>query len=192
MATSRTSFLDIAQTLTAYLAIPALLLYPFGFTALFLKFTRYFGLEFYTAWYAASLVNRMVVIGLGTSILLVTLLGGVLLAGNVGQGLLRKDHSGLSTVRRWSMLVARLVIAPLVVLVLYILYSRIVAAGRVYGKAIVGNQSNDCRDEALRHQLNLWPDSLMPALVLTLGAVIVGCIYTAPTGSSFSQRVSIC
>jgi hypothetical protein len=153
-------------------------LYPFGFAALFLQFTRYFGLEFYTAWYAASLVNRMVVIGLGTSILLVTLLGSVLLAGNVGQGLLRKDEAGLSASRRRSVRVARLVIAPLTGFVLYVLYSRILAAGRVYGKAIVGTQSAECREQALRHQLNLWPDSLMPASILIGGAILGGWLIS--------------
>jgi len=46
MTTPRVSFLAIAQTLAGYLALPAVLLYPFGFVALFAQFTRYFGLDF--------------------------------------------------------------------------------------------------------------------------------------------------
>jgi hypothetical protein len=43
------SFLNLAQTLAAYLALPVVLLYPFGFVALFAQFTNYFRLDFYTA-----------------------------------------------------------------------------------------------------------------------------------------------
>lgn len=74
------SFLNLAQTLGAYLALPVVLLYPFGFVALFAQFINYFRLDFYTAWYAASLVNRVVILGQGATILAVALVGGVLLS----------------------------------------------------------------------------------------------------------------
>ena len=76
--TARVDWRSIADTLAAYLAIPVLLLYPFGFLALFVQFMKYFDFEFYTAWYAASLVNRMVAISLGTTILAMAMIGGVL------------------------------------------------------------------------------------------------------------------
>jgi hypothetical protein len=77
--------------------------------------------------------------------------------------------------RRWLMVVGgRVLMIPLITFLLYIAYSRILAAGRVYGKAIVGTQSTECREEALRHQLNLWPDSLGPAAFLILGAMLGG------------------
>jgi hypothetical protein len=119
---SRSNLRDVADTLTAYLAIPVILLYPFGFLALFLQFTRYFGLDFYTAWYAASLVNRMVAIGLGATILVAALLGSALLAGNVGQSLLlrkdqaREDQAGSRTFWRRTLLIVRLGIVPFLVL----------------------------------------------------------------------------
>jgi hypothetical protein len=170
-ATPGTSFLDIAQTVTAYLAIPAVLLYPFGFLALFVQFVRYFDLEFYTAWYAASLVNRTVAIGLGFSILVVTLVGSVLLSGMVSQIFLRHDNGAhASSLERRGRLGFKLALVSIVVLVLYILYSRILAAGRVYDRAIFGNKPYDnCLEEAKRHQLNLLPDSLVPALILVVG-----------------------
>ena len=46
----RTNWTEIAQTLAAYVAVPVALLYPFGFLALFVQFTNYFYLDFYTAW----------------------------------------------------------------------------------------------------------------------------------------------
>ena len=82
-ATTRLIFFEVVQTLGAYLAVPAVLLYPVGFLALFLQFVEYFDMEFYTAWYAASLADRMVVIGLGATILVVALLGSVLLSWKV-------------------------------------------------------------------------------------------------------------
>jgi hypothetical protein len=178
MATPRDNRLDIAkaaQTLAAYLAIPALLLYPFGFVAFFLQFTRYFGLDFYTASYAASLANRMVVIGQGATILVAALVGSVLLSGIVGQILLRHENrTNSSPFRRRLMRVVKLGFACVMALLLYILYSRILSAGRVACEAIVGRQSKEPRDEALRHQLNLWPDSLIPALILVAGGLFGG------------------
>jgi hypothetical protein len=164
---------DIAETLTAYLAIPALLLYPFGFLALFVQFARYFEFEFYTAWYAASLVNRVVAIGLGFSILVVTLVGSVLLSGLVSQILLRHDNGAhVRSLRRQGSLRFKLALVAIIMFALYILYSRMLAAGRVYGLVIFGNAPiDDCREEALRHQLNLWPDSLVPALILVAGGL---------------------
>src|SRR3712207_2457403 len=94
MTTPQVSFRDLAQTLAAYLALPVVLLYPFGFVALFAQFTNYFDLDFYTAWYAASLVNRVVVIGQGATILAAALIGSILLSGIVGQFFLQHDNGG--------------------------------------------------------------------------------------------------
>jgi hypothetical protein len=172
MTTPKVSFLDIAQTLAAYLAIPALVVYPFGFAALFLQFMRYFGLDVYTAWYAASLVNRMVVLGLGATILLVALLGSVLLSGKVSQILLRHENRASSHLRvRRRMLSVKVAFVSLIALILYVLYSRLLAAGRLYGRAIFGREPTECRLEALRHQLDLWPDSLIPAGIFVAGGL---------------------
>jgi hypothetical protein len=95
MTVSRMSVLDIAQAIAAYLAVPAILLYPFGLFALFMQFIGYFDFEFQTAWYAASLADRTVVIGLGVTILIVPLIGSVLLTWAVSQILCRHgDHEG--------------------------------------------------------------------------------------------------
>jgi hypothetical protein len=64
---------DIAQTVTAYLAIPALLFYPAGFLSIWLQFHNYYNLALSTAWQAASLVDRVVVMGRGATVLAVTL-----------------------------------------------------------------------------------------------------------------------
>jgi hypothetical protein len=164
------SFLNLAQTLAAYLALPVVLLYPFGFVALFAQFTNYFRLDFYTAWYAASLVSRVVILGQGATILAVALIGSVLLSGVVAQILLRHDDSGRpGRFVRGRMLGAKLVLVSVLTLVLYVLYSRMLSAGRVFGPAILGQEPTECREEALRHQLNLWPDSLIPALIFVAG-----------------------
>jgi len=166
------SFLNLAQTLGAYLALPVVLLYPFGFVALFAQFTNYFRLDFYTAWYAASLVNRVVILGQGATILAVALVGGVLLSGIVAQILLRHDDSGRpGRFVRGRMLGAKLVLICVLTLVLYVAYSRTLSAGRLLGPAILGRKPTECREEALRHQLNLWPDSLVPALVFIVGGL---------------------
>jgi len=172
MTTPRVSFLAIAQTLAGYLALPAVLLYPFGFVALFAQFTHYFGLDFYTAWYAASLVNRGVTLGQGATILAAALIGSVLLSGIVSQTFLWHDSGGAS--RRFVQgrrLGAKLAFVFALTLLLYILYSRILAAGRVFGPAIFGSKPTECQEEALRHQLNLWPDSLVPAFIFVAGGL---------------------
>src|SRR5215217_38227 len=116
MSTPRISFLDIAQTLAAYLAAPAVLVYPFGFLALFVQFTNYFGLEAYTAWYAVSLVNKIIVIGQGATILLVALLGSVLLAGFVSRILLWREGAN----RYWQWVGAfGLLVGSVIAFVLY-------------------------------------------------------------------------
>ena len=177
MSTPRISFLDLAQTLAAYLAAPAVLVYPFGFLALFVQFSNYFGLEAYTAWYAVSLVNNIIVIGQGATILLVALLGSVLLAGFVSQILLwRGNHEGANHPGRWFVAVGLTFGVSLIAVVLYVLYSRMLAAGRISWLAINGLQSNECRYNALRHQINLWPDSLVPALVFVLGGWLGGLL----------------
>jgi hypothetical protein len=62
------------QTLAAYVAVPVALLYPVGFFASFAQFMNYYFLDFYTAWYTASLVNQMVAIEEGVTILALALL----------------------------------------------------------------------------------------------------------------------
>lgn len=169
------SFLNLAQTLAAYLALPVALLYPFGFVALFAQFTNYFRLDFYTAWYAASLVNRVVILGQGATILAVALIGSVLLSGAVAQIFLRHDASGRpGRFVRGRVLGVKLVLVSVLTLLLYVSYSRVLAAGRVFGAAILGREPTECREEALRHQLNLWPDSLVPALTFVVGSLCGG------------------
>jgi hypothetical protein len=73
------SLRDIAETVAAYVGIPALLLYPFG---LFVLALLLWGLEgkdrpnvdFITAWYAASLVPNVVIAGHGARAFLIPLL----------------------------------------------------------------------------------------------------------------------
>jgi hypothetical protein len=96
----RRSWTEIVQTLTAYVAVPVALVYPFGFFALFAQVTKYFYLDSYTAWYAASLVNRMVAIGQGVTILALALIGSVLLSALISQILLK--HAKRSRLRRIS------------------------------------------------------------------------------------------
>jgi hypothetical protein len=170
MTTPRTSFLDIAQTFTAYVAIPVALVYPLGFVALFLQFTRYFGLEFYTASYAVSLVNRTIVIGQGATIFGVALFGSALLAGIVAWILIQyEDRVGTHTATRRRSRYLILAVAFAIVFALYVLYSRILGAGRLSWSAVRGVQSGECIDEAMRHQLNLLPDSLIPAAIFAVG-----------------------
>lgn len=162
----------------AYLAVPTVLLYPVGLFAMFLQFTTYFELEFYTAWYAASLADRMMVIGLGATILVVALLGSVLLSWKVSRILCMHEDSRRNEDRpdsvypaRSPVLAAKVALWSLIALVLYVLYSRILAAGRVSCLAIFGRQFNESEAEARRHQLNLLPDSLLPAMVFVFGGV---------------------
>ena len=175
MTGPRVSFLDIAQTLVAYLALPVALLYPFGFVALFAQFTNYFRLDFYTAWYAASLVDRVVALGQGVTILAAALVGSVLLSGIVAQMFLWHDTGGASRrFARGRMLGAKMALVVLLTLLLYVLYSRIQAAGRLFSPAILGSKPNGCLEETLRHQLNLWPDSLVPAFLFVVGGLCGG------------------
>jgi hypothetical protein len=177
MAESSKRGLETAQVLAAYLAVPAILVYASGFFAVFLQFMKYFRLDFYTAWYAAAVTNRTVVAGLGSAILVVVLLGGVLLSGAVGQALLlRRDPEVVGTFRRWVTIGVRLVILPLVAFVLFVLYGRIFAAGRASCLAIVGRRypSDESVEQAMRHQLNVWPDSVLTALIFVVGTVVGG------------------
>jgi hypothetical protein len=190
MTTPRTNFFAIVQTLAAYVAVPVALVYPFGFVALFLQFMRYFGLEFYTSWYAVSLVHRMVVIGQGATILIVALTGSVLFSGMVGRILLLyDDRTGVERFGPRATVVS-LTLVSSIALVLYVLYSRILAAGRVSWLGIAGSQSNECRDNAMRHQLNLWPDSLVPASIFVLG-ILLGGLLIYGAHFEFSQRSSV-
>jgi len=190
MTAPRVSFLDIAQTLAAYLALPVLLLYPFGFVALFAQFTNYFRLDFYTAWYAASLVNRVIVLGQGASILAAALIGSVLLSGIVGQMFLWHDDSGaVSRFVHGRRLGAKLAFVFVLTLLLYVLYSRILAAGR-FSPAVFGSKPTECQEEALRHQLNLWPDSLVPAFIFVAGGLWGGWLMYGAY-RRYRQNVSV-
>jgi hypothetical protein len=192
MTPPRINYLEIAQTFVAYVAIPTALVYPFGFVALFLQFTRYFGFEVYTAWYATSLVNRMVVVGQGAVILAVTLFGSVLLSVMVSQILfLRGSRPASNSVGRWVLLCG-LALSSVAVPVLYVLYGRVLAAGRLSWEAILGKHSAECFEEAMRHQLNFWPDSLIPATIFVLGGVWGGRLiydsYSAYCGKPFAEK----
>ena len=175
----RMTFMELAQTLAAYLAIPALLLYPVGFFALFMQFYGYFDFEFYTAWYAASLANRLMVIGVGGSILIVPLILSVLFTWRVSQRLCKhSDRVGWGSFGRWHGLVAKLVLVSALWSVLYVLWSRILTAGRISCLAIVGRRYNESQAEAARHQLSLI-ESFGPALIFVIGGLIGGRLIMA-------------
>jgi hypothetical protein len=74
---------DILEGFLFYVGIPALTLYPLGFVALCLQMWRdqlfpyswdFGGFNFGMTWYAASLVPKVVVIGMGVRLLFVSLL----------------------------------------------------------------------------------------------------------------------
>lgn len=213
VTTPSTRYLEIAQTLAAYVAIPVVLVYPFGFFALFVQFMRYFFLDLYSAWYAASLVNRMVAIGQGAAVLIFALVASVVLSAMIAQTLLRheesRNFSRLSrfTLRRPSLLkdlsslitrpsaaftlrrfdrrralFAKLVALSLLTLALYVSASRILAGGRISLFAIRGRRSTECAETESAmakirwHQLDLWPDSLFPALIFLAGCTIGGWV----------------
>ena len=184
-----------AQTLAAYVAIPVALVYPFGFFALFVQFTHYFNLDFYTAWYAASLVNRIVSIGQGVNILALALVISVLLAAKIAQILLKHEKStGVSVVGRRILRVrkptlgdklrrfvrrhmrgVKLTTLLMGALILYIFYSRIVAGGRLDLFVLRGRKSTECvAGKIWWHQLQLWPDSIIPALLFLAGCAMGG------------------
>ena len=50
-------------------------------------------------------------------------------------------------------------------------YSRVLTAGRVSCLAIFGRDYREVGTEAVRHQLNLWPDSLIPAVIFVVGGI---------------------
>jgi hypothetical protein len=200
MENQRISFFDVVQTLAVFIAVPVALLYPVGFFALFAQFVNYFFLDLYTAWYAASLVNRMVAIEQGVTILALALVAGVILSAIIAGRLLAHDKSivpsgdesrsgppdELPTVRaklkaaftlsgfeRRGALYAELVGISLVILLLYSAYSRTVAAGRPSLFALRGRLSTECNpDKVTWHQVELWPDALVPALLF-----LVGCLW---------------
>jgi hypothetical protein len=186
----RVNLLGVAQTFGAYLALPVVLLYPFGFVALFAQFVNYFGLDFYTAWYAASLVSRIVVLGQGASILAAALIGSVLVSGIVAQLFLRHDTGGVSRgFARGGRLSAKLAFVSIAVILLYVLYSRVIAAGR-FSPAILGSKPTECLEEALRHQLNLWPDSLVCASIFVTGCLWGGWLMYR-SYARYRQSVSV-
>jgi hypothetical protein len=78
---------EILEGFFFYINIPALTLYPLGFVALCLQMWRdqlfpyswdFGGLNFVMTWYAASLVPKVVVIGMGVRLLFLSLLAGAL------------------------------------------------------------------------------------------------------------------
>jgi hypothetical protein len=200
METQRISFLDVVQTLAAFVALPVALLYPVGFFALFAQFVNYFFMDLYTAWYAASLVNKMVAIEQSVTILALALLASVILSVIIAERLLAHDKSivpsgdesrssppELTTVRaklkaafllsgfeRRGALYAELIGISLGILVLYSAYSRIVAGGgRLSWFALRGRLSTECNEVKIaRHQVELWPDALVPASIF-----LVGCLW---------------
>jgi hypothetical protein len=209
LETQRTSFLDVLQALAAYVVVPVALLYPVGFFSLFAQFMNYFSLDVYTAWYAASLVNRMVAIEQGFTILAFALVVSVVLSASIAYILLKhvksrvpspidqellkhvksrvpspfeqersvwtklKDALTLSRFERRLVLVFKLLIFSGVILAFYFFYSRIVAGGRLSLFVLRGRESTECNLEKARwHQLNLWPDSPIPALVFLIGWVV--------------------
>jgi hypothetical protein len=134
---------------------------------------NYFFLDFYTAWYAASLVNRMVAIEQGVIILALALVASVVLSARIAKILRTHEKSGVSSgFERRGALYAKLVRISLLILIFYIAYSRIVAGGRPSLFAIRGRLSTECsQDKAAWHQLQLWPDSIVPASIF-----LVGCL----------------
>jgi hypothetical protein len=208
----RRNWAEIAQTLTAFVAVPVALLYPVGLVALFAQFVNYFFLDFYTAWYAASLVNRMVAIEQGVTILGFALVASVVLSAIFAQIFLKHrdlyllhKSRGTSRLKRiaverssrraalrslrtkwikwfarhpllhWGMLITKLVLLSAAILVSYIAYSRIVAGGRLTLFVLRGRLSTECNPEKVRwHQLNLLPDSLLPASIFTAGCLVGG------------------
>jgi hypothetical protein len=185
-------FWDVVQTLAAYVAVPVALLYPVGFFALFFQFMNYYFLDFYTAWYAAYLVNRMVAIEEGVTILALALMASVVLAAFVNRVLSAHDEGGvpvgdelptawaklkaaskLSGFERRGWLYAKLIVISLGIFVFYLAYSRIVAGGRPTLLSLRGRLSTECSEvQITRHQLELWPDSIFPASIF-----LVGCLW---------------
>jgi hypothetical protein len=189
METNRITFLDILQTLAAFVAVPVVLLYPVGFFALFAQFMNYFYLDVYTAWYATSLVNRMIAIEQGVTILALALGASVVLSGIIARLLLAHDEGNVPkpptvfaklkavlTLRGFEhrgALSAELIGISLLILFLYSAYSRVVAGGRPSWFHLRGRLSTECSEEQIaRHQSELWPDSLVPASI-----ILVGCLW---------------
>jgi hypothetical protein len=213
LETQRISFLGVLQTLGAYVAAPVALLYPVGFFALFFQFVNYFFLDFYTAWYAASLVNRMVAIEQGVTILVLALVVSVVFSASVAWILLKHVKSRIpSRSEREPSLGAKLKAAftlshfehkgrlcgyllglLLLILTFYFFYSRLVAGGRPSLFVLRGRLSTECNLEKARwHQLNLWPDSLVPAIVFAIGCLLSGWfIYRTyhRTYQDYRQRI---
>lgn len=181
MEDQRASFLETAQTLAAYVAIPVALVYPFGFFALFVQLAKYFFLDFYTAWYAASLVNRMVAIGQGAIVLTLALGASVLLSATVAQIFLNHaEVRGPGRIERRAVLYT--LGLSLLILALYVASSRAMAGGRLSLFALRGRESTECaatvsaRAKIRWQQLDLWPDSLLPASIFLAGCLLGGLV----------------
>jgi hypothetical protein len=85
------SLREIAETFTAYVGIPALLLYPLGLfmLAFQLHYNKVIALDFVNAWYAASLVSNVVIAGHGARAFLLPLAITAVIALLVAKGLNR-------------------------------------------------------------------------------------------------------
>src|SRR5215210_535071 len=154
MEAQRNSFLDVVQTLAAFVAGPVALLYPVGFFALFAQFVNYFFFDLYTAWYAASLVNRMIAIEQGFTIFALALVASVILSATIAwifgthhmsstpteRANLRAAFT-LSGFERRPALCAKLIGISLAILIFYSVYSRMVAGGRLSWFALRGRLS---------------------------------------------------
>jgi hypothetical protein len=181
------------QTLAAFVAVPVTLLYPVGFFALFAQFVNYYFMDLYTAWYAASLVNRMVAVEQGFTIFALALVASVILSAWIAsilyahpkrsvpggsersRGFLSSAWAAftLSRFESRGALYAKLTGITLGILILYSIYSRIVTQSWPSWLAIRGRLSTECNPEKVaRHQLELWPDALVPATFY-----VVGCLW---------------
>jgi hypothetical protein len=87
---------DFAETLAAYIGIPAILLYPVGFLVFVLQISSFYPFDFSTAWYATSLIPATVVTGQGAKYLLVPLLISVIISTLVAHQLVAKYGKALS------------------------------------------------------------------------------------------------
>lgn len=118
-ARSERSFRSLAENFAVFIGIPALTLYPLGFVSLWIQLMAapYFpyALDRQMAWYAASLVDRTVVIGTGVHVLFLSLgatgfLAGffffllALLRGILGLFGRRQNERQTSADRRWTLL----------------------------------------------------------------------------------------
>jgi len=130
--TSARSFKGLAESLTIFIAIPALTLYPLGFVSLWIQMMSApffpYGLDREMAWYAASLVDRIVVIGTGVHVLFLSLAATGLVGGVLFflDGVLRRRRQivqDLASTKRWTLVRSLLFIMLGVGLGLYVFWA---------------------------------------------------------------------